>query len=75
MNKFTLMVILINFYIVGTSELINTFKKKCGLFSQDKYIVVIEGLLNLVLSIILVKRLGLVGVFLGTTISMITTQF
>ncbi|WP_283672575.1 hypothetical protein [Clostridium perfringens] len=74
-NKFTLMVILINFYIVGTSELINTFKKKSGLFSQDKYIVVIEGLLNLVLSIILVKRLGLVGVFLGTTISMITTQF
>lgn len=75
MNKFTFIIILFNFYIIGTSDAVNIFKKKAGLFSEDKYVVIIEGLLNLILSVIFVKKLGLSGVFLGTTVSMLITQF
>ena len=53
---------------------ISTFKSKAGLFIQDKYIPVVEGIINLVSSIILVQYFGLVGVFMGTTISTITIQ-
>ncbi len=53
---------------------IGTFKSKAGLFSQDKYIPVIEGIINLVASIIIAKKFGLVGIFIGTTISTVAIQ-
>lgn len=42
-----------------------------GLFKQDKTNAIIEMVLNLVLSLVLVKVVGLPGVFLGTTLSYI----
>ena len=61
-------------YAPKYSTSISTFKSKAGLFTQDKYIPVIEGIINLVSSIILLKYFGLVGVFMGTTISTVTIQ-
>lgn len=75
LDKFTFIVLLINFYISGIRNSVVIFKSKAGLFSQDKYAVVVQGVINLVFSIILVKKLGLVGVFLGTTISYIALSF
>lgn len=75
LDRFTFVVILLNFYIAGMRSTISTFKSKAGLFVQDKYAPVIEGVLNLVGSLILVKYLGLVGVFLGTTISTLAIPF
>lgn len=75
LNKFVFLVILLNFYINGMRSVIGTYKSKAGLFIQDKYMPVIEGLVNLVMSLILVKYLGLVGVFLGTTISTLAIPF
>lgn len=74
LDKLTFIVILVNFYINGMRSSIGTFKSKAGLFSQDKYIPVIEGFINLITSIILVKYIGLVGIFIGTTISTIAIQ-
>lgn len=71
LDKLTLVVIIINFYITGMRSTILTFKSKAGIFTDDKYIPLIEAIINLVGSIILVQHLGLVGILLGTTISTI----
>jgi O-antigen/teichoic acid export membrane protein len=67
--------ILINFYLNGMRTAISTFKNKAGLFVQDKYAPLFEGLINLIFSLILVKYLGLAGIFLGTAISTLSTVF
>lgn len=75
LSKPILIVILLNFYLTGMRGPISTFKSKAGLFVQDKYISVIEGLINLFGSLILIKYLGFIGVFLGTTLSTLLTVF
>lgn len=75
LSQFTFTFILINFYLNGMRTAITTFKNKAGLFSQDKYFSIIEGVINLILSLILVKHFGLAGIFMGTTISAILTVF
>lgn len=68
-------VILINMYLNGMRSCILTFKSKAGMFQEDKYIPLLEAALNLIISIVLVKKYGLIGVFIGTTISTITVPF
>lgn len=67
--------ILVNFYLTGMRTAIATFKNKAGLFVQDKYAPLIEGFINLIASLILLQHFGLAGIFLGTTISTISTVF
>lgn len=38
-------------------------------FEQDKYLSILQGIVNLVLSIALVFKIGLAGVFIGTVVS------
>ncbi|MET7020728.1 lipopolysaccharide biosynthesis protein [Bacillus mycoides] len=73
LNNIVFVVILINFYLTGMRTAIAIFKNKAGLFVQDKYIPLVEALINLSLSIVLVKIFGLVGIFIGTAISTIAT--
>lgn len=69
LGKWVFLNVLLNFYINGMRSTIGTFKSKAGLFMQDRYMPMIEGIINLVVSLILIKYMGLIGVFLGTTIS------
>lgn len=71
LDKLTFSVVLINFYISGMRSAILTFKSKAGIFVNDKYVPLIESIINLGSSIILVKYFGLAGIFMGTTISTI----
>ena len=72
LNKLTFIVILINFYISGLRKSIMTFKNKAGIFVNDKYVPLLESVINLGASIVLVNYFGLAGIFMGTTISSIT---
>ena len=72
LDKYTFIVILVNFYISGLRTSITIFKEKAGIFKEDKYVPIIESIINLLCSIILAKYLGLVGIFIGTTISTIS---
>lgn len=67
------LVLVINFYISGMRKSVMTFKEAMGLFEKDKYKAIIESIINLIASIILVKKIGVLGIFLGTFISSITT--
>lgn len=71
LDKLTFIIILINFYLSGMRNSIITFKSKAGIFTNDKYVPIIESIINLGSSIILVKYFGLSGILMGTTISTI----
>lgn len=75
LDRFTFIVILVNCYLGGLRGAIGTFKVKAGIFVQDKYMPLIESVINLSVSLILVNQIGLAGVFLGTTISSVCIVF
>lgn len=75
LDKAVFVVILINVYLTNVKNLVYSFKTKAGLFVQDKYSSVLEGGINLVVSIVLINKFGLIGVFLGTTISTLAIPF
>lgn len=64
-------IICINFYLVGVLRSLDIIKEATGNYSQDRYAPLIQALINLVLSIVLTKLFGLIGVILGTLISTI----
>ena len=70
-----LIVILINFYLNGMRKTVLTFREALGLYWYDRYKPIFESVINLIVSIFLVQIFGLVGVFIGTTISCLTTSF
>ena len=45
------------------------FKIAAGVFEQDKYLSLLQGIVNLVLSIIGIQYIGLAGVYVGTVVS------
>lgn len=67
--KSILLFICFNFYFQGMRSVINLFKEAAGIFYEDRYVPIIESLINLIASIILVNIMGLAGVLLGTIIS------
>lgn len=48
---------------------IQTFKTAAGIFHEDRYMPVLEAVINLVGSLILLHIFGLAGVFMGTVLS------
>ena len=61
--------ICMNFYIEGMRQSIDSIKDASGTYDQDKYIPIIQAVLNIIISVALVKPLGILGVVLGTFIS------
>ena len=61
--------ILIDYYFKGDRIVLSNFKTAAGVFEQDKYLALIQGIVNLVISIVLVMKIGLVGVYIGTIVS------
>lgn len=60
--------IILDYYMLGHRICLNNFKSAAGTFEPDKYIALIQAIVNLVLSIILVNLIGLPGVYWGTVI-------
>lgn len=75
MSNSIVFILLIIFYERGMRNVITTIKTTAGIFNEDKYAPLIQALLNLVLSIILVRKVGINGVFIGTLISSIMVPF
>lgn len=58
--------ILLNFYMTGHRVALLNMKIATGIFDKDKYISVLQGTINLVVSIYFAHRMGLVGIYIGT---------
>jgi O-antigen/teichoic acid export membrane protein len=67
--------LVLNFFILGMRTSINIPRNTSGLFTKDSYASLVEATVNLVISIFLVKRIGIAGVLIGTTISAVSVQF
>ena len=61
--------ILLDYYFKGDRIVLSNFKTAAGVFEQDKYLALIQGVVNLILSIVLVQKIGLVGIYIGTIVS------
>lgn len=70
---FTLMMILL-FHNIARRPLL-VVKDACAMFRETRTIAIVEAALNLVLSIILVQKIGLVGVLLATVIATLASNF
>lgn len=70
-DKVVLLVLCLNMLFTGQRRVFGSYKSAAGIQYEDRYVPVCEAVINLVTSIILVKQLGLIGVFLGTLISQI----
>lgn len=61
--------ILIDYYFKGERVVLSNYKTAAGVFEQDKYLPLIQGAVNLLLSVLLVQKVGLVGIYIGTIVS------
>ena len=68
-------IIVMNFATNHMQGVVQIFKDTTGLFERGKYRPVATVIINLVLSLILVRKIGIAGVFLGSIISRLCTTW
>ena len=61
--------IVLDYYFKGDRVVMMNFRTAAGVFEQDKFLPLIQGGVNLVISIVLVQKMGLIGVYIGTIVS------
>ena len=66
---FVMLVLAFNFFQKTMRNTYGAFKTAAGIFHEDRFVPIVESALNIGFSILLVKTIGLAGVFIGTTIS------
>jgi hypothetical protein len=65
----TVALLVMDFYLKGGRTVLANFKIASGLFEQDRFLPLIQGIVNLVVSIALVIKIGVTGVYVGTLVS------
>lgn len=75
LDGLTYIIILINTYFAAMRGSVEQFQSGSGNFYQDRYAPICEAVINLAMSLILVKYIGIAGVFIGTLISNFTVIF
>lgn len=68
-DNWTVIVLVFCFYTYGMRNAPNVVREAAGLYYKDWFKPLLEASVNLISSIILLKKFGVVGVFLGTIIS------
>lgn len=68
-------VLMVSFYVSGMRRGITIVKTKAGIFHEDRFAPLFEAAVNLIGSIILVKVIGISGVFIGTILSTLLVPF
>lgn len=68
------LVIALNVYLEGMLGAIWVYRETMGLFVYGRYRPLISAAVNLIFSVVLVRKFGIVGVFIGTTITRVFTN-
>ncbi len=68
-DEISLILICMNFYFGGRRVSFQNYKTVYGVFYDDKYVVLVSAIINLVLSILCGKYMGVKGIYIGTVIS------
>ncbi len=74
-SMISMILICVNFYLMCNQIPLDTIKEAKGFYKKDRYIPIIQAIINIVISIVLGMKIGLNGVLLGTTISYLITIF
>ena len=74
LNNTTLLIVILNFYIIGMQGTMWMYRSTMGLFKYGKWRPVLSAFINIFVSVILGKSMGLIGVLLGTTIARVLTN-
>ena len=61
-------ILMVNLYIKISRGTVDRFRDVYGIF-WDKYAPVVEGIVNLVISLILIRKMGIIGILSGTLVS------
>ncbi|MBE6985061.1 MAG: polysaccharide biosynthesis protein [Ruminococcaceae bacterium] len=67
-DEIVITLIIINYYMIGHRICLNNIKSAGGVFERDKYVALVQAVVNLVFSIGLVYVIGVAGVYVGTII-------
>ena len=70
----TILMIGLNFYVIGIRKVPLTFKEAMGLLWYDRYKPIVEAVINVVVSIAAIQSMGIAGIFFGTIFSMVATS-
>ena len=62
-----------SFYVTGMRQSVLTFREAMGLYWYDRHKPLFESAINLAVSILLAKPFGIVGIFIGTVVSTLST--
>ncbi|MBR5115816.1 MAG: hypothetical protein IK096_02005, partial [Lachnospiraceae bacterium] len=60
---------LTDYYFKGERIVLSNYKTAAGVFEPDRYLALLQGGVNLVISLALVKPMGLAGIYVGTVVS------
>ncbi len=74
MQESVLLIVYINTFLQGVRQVVAMYTTATGLFYKMRYKPFFEVVINLIVSVILVKKMGVIGVFIGTLISFILTN-
>ena len=74
MDNWVVFLIVLNFYLAGMRQPLAVVRNASGLFWNDRYKAIVESVVNLIVSVILGKKWGVIGVLVGTTISTVTVS-
>lgn len=66
------LVLLVNFYLMGISGIYNVLRNTFGLFVEGQLRPIVSSIINLVCSLVFVHYYGVFGVFFGTTIAFLS---
>ncbi len=75
LDHFVAMIIVLNFTTEHQQNVVQIYKDVSGLFVIGKYRALATAVLNVILSVILVRTMGLAGVFIGSIVSRLVTTW
>ncbi len=73
--KSVVFVIVLNYYLTGMRRPVLAFKDSLGLFWYDRYKSLLQAVINLMVSVVLAGRYGVIGVLIGSSVSTLATCF
>lgn len=69
LSEYILIALVVNYYFQSVRSVNLTFKEAAGIFYEDRFVPIVESILNIILSLIFANMFGLIGIFMGTICS------
>ena len=68
-------IILVNYYIDESQIALRAYRETAGLFHNIRMMILVKGIANIILSMVMGKLWGIMGVLVATTVTSATTLF